>query len=149
LRALCYLDLEDMTKALDDLTYIIQQYPSSVAYYNRAMTYTGLADYENAMQDFNSAIECNTYQYAPIYYGRSHVRYVLQDLSGAKTDYQKAQAIDPGKVDNLEDTFGMYVRGLSLVQFGDRTLNFIGNSTSLQINTRILFNCSKCSLLPF
>jgi tetratricopeptide (TPR) repeat protein len=132
LRAFCCSRLGDISGALNDFNQAVQLEPNTISYYNRAVIYTELQNYEQAMRDFGRSIDFKE-KYASAYYGRSCVRYRLNDLVGAQADYEAAQEIDLGEVDDLEDLFGMYSRGLSLVRFGDRQLGIEQLRTAEQI----------------
>lgn len=68
---------------------------ASVAYYNRAVVYRNLEQYEKALNDYNKAIELDQ-KYVDAYTGRGVTRYLQEKFEEAIKNYNIAISLDSG-----------------------------------------------------
>jgi len=84
----------------------------SLIYKHRGMAYFAQSDYEDAILDFNKALELDPKAYRVAYY-RGVVRSVLKQFSGAIDDYTMSLEISPYQA------FCLFRRGQSYFHIGD------------------------------
>jgi tetratricopeptide (TPR) repeat protein/S1-C subfamily serine protease len=92
-----YLSLESLgrySEALDAITQAIKLAPRAVFYSLRGASYTNLKQYENAIIDYDKAVQLNPL-YAEIYANRGLTYFNLGKLEDAIVDYNKAIQLDP------------------------------------------------------
>ena len=65
--------------------------PDASFYFDRALNYERVDDYENAIQDYDRAIQLDP-SYASAYYNRGYSYYKLGQYQPAIQDYDKAKA---------------------------------------------------------
>ena len=67
---------------------------NSAIYLNRALCYNKLKKHDNALNDLNSAIECNE-DYAKAYVKRGEINIEIENYEEAVRDFEKAKQISP------------------------------------------------------
>jgi tetratricopeptide (TPR) repeat protein len=78
---------------------VIEKNPSvTVAFYNRGVAKYNLGDYQEAIDDYDKAVELNPY-YAEAYNNRGESKEKLMDYQGAVKDFDKAIGADSDFVD--------------------------------------------------
>ena len=82
-------------------------------FFNRAQDKFELADYEEAILDYNKALELSPTEICLVYSMRGNAKRNLGDLDGAISDQNKALDCDPLYVD------GYFNRGIAKFQKGD------------------------------
>lgn len=94
-RALCYRQLQQHTRSLEDFNTILKSINDNASIISeRAVTKFHLNDHTGALKDMDRAQELepqNPYRYS----SRAYIRATLKDLDGAIADYQKAIELDP------------------------------------------------------
>ena len=87
-RAIIRTRIGDYNRALDDYNKVANYSPDNVLiYYNRALLLQHLGEIERAKADYTKAIELYP-DFANAYLGRSHLRYLLRDYKGWRSDKQ-------------------------------------------------------------
>jgi len=80
-----------------------------VAHYNRGIAYGKKGQYDQAISDFNKALEINP-RYAEAYYSRGVAYYFKREYGKSWKDVEKAQSlghqIDPKFLDKLRKASG-------------------------------------------
>lgn len=85
----------DFQGALRDYGIVLRSRSNANTYTNRAIVYTYLGNYDDAMADFDAAIKIDP-NYFEIYLNRGTARASLQrDFKGAIADYDRAISINP------------------------------------------------------
>jgi protein O-mannosyl-transferase len=84
------------------LTDVIQKYPNSIAYYNRALSRGKYKNYPGAISDYDMAIGLNN-NYTAAYYSRGVIKCYQNDYSGALPDFNKAIELDSNYTDAYSD----------------------------------------------
>ena len=89
-RGILRAQVGDLNRAVDDFSRVLALDPSDIlTLYNRATLLIQLGLNKQALADLNVVIE-NYPKYGPAYYNRSMVKQQLNDMAGAKIDYQTA-----------------------------------------------------------
>lgn len=94
-RGQIYLENADPQRAMHDFDKSLQVKPSLEGYYQRALAYEYLGQYQNAVADFDAAI--NEFRDAPnVYRARAAAKRKLDDREGADDDEKAADKIESG-----------------------------------------------------
>ena len=108
-RAILRSQIGDYNRAIEDYTKVAEYNPGNVLiFYNRASIHAHLGNYPAAIEDYTRAIELYP-DFANAYRYRSHLRMALNDMAGAQSDMNIAQAKIAEYRSKLTDsTFSVY-----------------------------------------
>lgn len=108
-RAILRTQIGDYNNALEDYNQVTLLNPNNVlVYYNRGHLYSQLGYLEQAIADYSRAIELYP-DFANAYLSRSSIKYLTNDLSGAKRDQDFAENKIAEYRSKLNDsTFSIY-----------------------------------------
>jgi tetratricopeptide (TPR) repeat protein len=90
-RASARYALNDHTGAIADYTEVIRLVPhldDSDVFYNRGRVYYDKGEFDNAIADFDTALQLNSF-YVLAYYWRANAKKAKHDIRGAIESYQK------------------------------------------------------------
>ena len=90
----------DYRHAIDDVTRVIHQSPSAVAYYTRALAYHNLGKETRAIADSNAALKLEPHN-ANALFVRASAHEGLGDYPSAIRDFDHVLRLDPNRVDAL------------------------------------------------
>lgn len=94
-KAVKYMKVDKMDKALIALNKAIEQEPSNPNYFSeRGVVYYHLKNKMKSIADMDKAVELQP-QYSYRYSSRAYIKDWLGDLEGAIADYEKAVELDP------------------------------------------------------
>jgi S1-C subfamily serine protease len=99
-------------EAIAIYTNIIRTKPEAYAYYGRGTTKSIIGNHQDAIVDFDLAIEINP-QYVYAYYNRGNAKSALGNNQGAINDYDRAIEIAP------QDADAYYNRGIAKSALGN------------------------------
>lgn len=97
-RANAYFQMKLYDEAINDITEVIGGDPKASYYRLRALSFRELKDYENAILDFNHALELSP-KSAELYCERGQVYFVMENFDEALRDAKKALYYDPASVE--------------------------------------------------
>ncbi|MEH1883875.1 tetratricopeptide repeat protein [Nostoc sp.] len=142
IRGASYSYIGDEVQAIEDFTKVIKLNSSTNSYYNRGVIYYQQNSYQDALEDFDRAINIDNKNISA-YYGRGNVKYELQDKSGAFQDYDKAKSLSSSETIIPKDEHGFYARGIACV----RLRNKIGAMKNFQIAEALCLEHGNAKLL--
>ena len=93
-RGCCYTGIGDYTNAINDFSYVIQNYPSHAArgYYLRTIAQWEQKRYDDALSDISRCIELSPTVGAYLWRGRLEL--IQGDTAKAKVDFEQVLAVD-------------------------------------------------------
>lgn len=93
-RGCCYIGIGDYTNAINDFSYVIQNYPSNAAsgYYLRAIVQWEQKRHDEALLDISRCIELSPMPRAYLWRGRLEL--IQGDTAHAKADFEQVLAAD-------------------------------------------------------
>ena len=94
IRFSAWVGLEDYEAARDEAHYLLEEYPDN-PFYNFSFGFACLkiGSHQEALAAFNKTLEINPDD-AEAYYYRGEAKFMLEDIEGAKSDYQHAKELD-------------------------------------------------------
>jgi clan AA aspartic protease (TIGR02281 family) len=103
LRAICYEDIEDYSKALADLNKVLKNYAKNIflsedkVYEKRGLIYEKVDNYDAALSDYTAALKINPENIDAWFY-RANLYSHLENYSAADADYKRILKIDKDNV---------------------------------------------------
>tara|TARA_Y100001968_G_scaffold146209_1_gene133679 strand:- start:1040 stop:1657 length:618 start_codon:yes stop_codon:yes gene_type:complete len=116
--------------SLKDKSYLNLKEKNYEYFFNRAQDKFELADYEEAILDYNKALELSPTQICLVYSMRGNAKRNLNDFDGAISDQNKALDFDPLYAD------GYFNRGIAKFKKGDFDGAIQDYSQVLKINPK-------------
>ncbi len=110
-RGCCYIGIGDYTNAINDFSYVIQNYPSNAAsgYYLRAMAQLEQKRHDEALSDISRCIELSPMPRAYLWRGR--LEQIQGDTAHAKADFEQVLAADT-TIDGSVRHYALHYLGL-------------------------------------
>lgn len=107
---------EKYAKAIDDFNKAFDLEISNKfdLFLNRGVSYLNLAEYDNAREDLNKAIEMEPYN-ASAYHSRGRVLYELKEYENAVSDFQRSLELNP------KNEVAFFNLGMAFYRMGKKT----------------------------
>ncbi|MFA7326965.1 MAG: tetratricopeptide repeat protein [Candidatus Kapaibacterium sp.] len=104
-----YADNEDFGKAINLFTKIIGKHPYNYqAYFGRGVCLDALEQFEEAIKDYNRALEFNK-NVVELWYAKGDTHYNLTQRYDAVDSYKKVIELDPFNFECMEDLGRLYI----------------------------------------